>query len=174
MRLHHRLLIAAALAVGLLGAARAAETQVERGRYLATISGCSHCHTPGHFLGRPDMARRLGGSDVGFGIPELGVFVGPNLTPDKDTGIGRYSDAQLATMMRTGARPDGRILAPVMPWRDYAALTEADMKALISYLRSLPPVRNAVPGPFGPQEKPTVFVMKIVPPEAAPAGATAR
>jgi len=55
-----------------------------------------------------------------------------------------------------------------MPWRDYAALSEADIKAMIAYLRSLPPVKNMVAGPFGPHEKPTVFVMKIVPPEGTP------
>lgn len=146
----------------------AAQTQMERGRYLAGISGCSHCHTPGHFFGKPDMARYLSGSDVGFEIPQLGVFVGPNLTPDKDTGLGRYSDAEIVAMMRMGTRPDGRILAPSMPWRDYAKLTDADMQALVAYLRSLKAIRHQVSGPFGPQDKPTVFVMKIVPPESAP------
>ena len=58
--------------------------QVARGRYLVTIAGCSDCHTPGALLGSPDMKRYLGGSDVGFAIPGAGVFVGENLTPDKD------------------------------------------------------------------------------------------
>lgn len=145
-----------------------AQTQVERGRYLVTLAGCSHCHTPGNFFGRPDMARFLGGSDVGFGIPDLGVFVGPNLTPDAETGLGRYTDAQVTALFRTGTRPDGRILAPMMPWREYSTLTDTDMKAMIAYLRSLKPVKNLVAGPFGPQDKPTVFVMKVVPPEGAP------
>lgn len=164
-------LLGAALAVLGLNtiAPAAAQSPMERGRYLATISGCSHCHTPGHFFGKPDMARTLGGSDVGFGIPDLGVFVGPNLTPDKETGLARYTDAEVTTLLRTGARPDGRILAPIMPWREYGTLTDTDMKALIAYLRSLTPVKNLVPGPFGPQDKPTVFVMKIVPPEGASA-----
>ena len=61
-----------------LGAASAAgaDSQIDRGKYLVTTGGCSHCHTPGSFFGRPDMARYLGGSDVGFAIPGLGVFVG--------------------------------------------------------------------------------------------------
>ena len=161
--------IAAALA-GLFGITpAAAQTPIERGRYLVNLAGCGHCHTPGHFLGKADMSRALGGSDVGFGIPNLGVFVGSNLTPDKETGLGRYTDAEVMTLLRTGARPDGRVLAPAMPWREYSTLTDTDMKALIAYLRSLKPIRNAVPGPFGPQEKPTVFVMKVVPPEGAPA-----
>jgi hypothetical protein len=57
------------------------------------------------------------------------------------------------------------VLAPIMPWRALAALTPDDAKALVAYLRSLPPVKNKVPGPFGPSEKPTSFVMKVVPPE---------
>jgi len=60
------------------------------------------------------------------------------------------------------------MLAPVMPWRALAAMTDQDARALVAYLRSLKPVRNKVPGPFGPSEKPTTFVMKIVPPEGAP------
>lgn len=165
--MHHRFraaLTAGALLLSASSAAMAQGASVERGRYLATLGGCSHCHTPGHFLGKPDMARALGGSDVGFGIPNLGVFVGSNLTPDKETGLGGWTDAELATVLRTGVRPDGRILAPSMPWRDYAALSEADMSALVAYLRSLKPVANKVPGPFGPQEKPSVLVMTIVPP----------
>jgi hypothetical protein len=57
------------------------------------------------------------------------------------------------------------VLAPIMPWRALAALTPDDAKALVAYLRTLPPVKNKVPGPFGPSEKPTSFVMKVVAPE---------
>ena len=110
------------------------------------------------------MARYLGGSDVGFEIPDLGVFVGPNLTPDKETGLGAWSDEQIAAALTTGARPDGRILAPIMPWRAFANLTKSDVAAIVAYLRSLPPVQHKVAGPFGASEKPTVFVMKVVPP----------
>ena len=68
--------------------ASADDAQVARGRFLVTIAGCSDCHTPGALLGSPDMKRYLGGSDVGFAIPGAGVFVGENLTPDKETGLG--------------------------------------------------------------------------------------
>jgi mono/diheme cytochrome c family protein len=71
-----------------LGAGAHAETPVERGQYLVTIAGCNDCHTPGAMLGQPDDKRRLGGSDVGFGDPASGVWVGGNLTPDKATGLG--------------------------------------------------------------------------------------
>jgi hypothetical protein len=67
--------------------------------------------------------------------------------------------------LKKGQRPDGRELAPIMPWRALASLTDDDAKAIIAYLRSLPAVKNKVPGPFGPGEKPTSFVMKIVPPQ---------
>ena len=91
--------------------AHAADPQVERGKYLVAIGGCTDCHTPGHFFGHPDMARFLGGSDVGFGIPGHGVFVGPNLTPDKETGLGNWTAQQIVTAITTGERPDGRMLA---------------------------------------------------------------
>ncbi len=168
-----RLRFATAMTVGtlLLGAlshaAHAAEGQLARGKYLVSLGGCFDCHTRGYFFGKPDMAAYLGGSDVGFEIPGLGVFVGPNLTPDKETGLGNWSMGEIVTALRTGVRPDGRVLAPIMPWKSFANLTDADALAIAAYLQSLPPVKNAVPGPFGPTEKATVAVMKVVPPEAA-------
>jgi mono/diheme cytochrome c family protein len=140
--------------------ARAATMQTERGKYLVAIGGCADCHTPGYFLGHPDAARTLAGSDVGFATPG-GVFVGPNLTPDKATGLGDWTEKQIVTA--TGVRPDGRVLAPVMPWHDLAALTPPDAQAIAAYLKSLPPIRNKVAGPFGPGETPSVFVMSVQP-----------
>jgi len=157
--------LAAAAALGvMLAGARAADPQIERGKYLASFGGCMDCHTPGYFFGKPDMARHLGGSEVGFELPGLGVFHGPNLTPDKETGLGNWTNEQVVKALQEGVRPDGRILAPIMPWRALANLTKEDALAIVAYLKSLPPVRNKVPGPFGPTEKPTSFVMKIVPP----------
>jgi mono/diheme cytochrome c family protein len=145
-------------------AMQAADPQVERGKYLVEIGGCSDCHTPGYFLGHADMARYLGGSDVGFGIP-AGVFVPRNLTPDKKTGLGNWTSQQIVTAITTGKRPDGRMLAEIMPWRSLAALTNQDALAIAAFLKSLPPVKNEVPGPFGPSEQPTVFVMSVQPGE---------
>lgn len=145
----------------------AQNSQIKRGKYLVTLGGCNDCHTPGYFFGKPDLARFLGGSEVGFEIPGLGVFHGPNLTPDSDTGIGKWSTEEIVTAITKGKRPDGRELAPTMPWRAYANLTSEDSRAIAAFLKSLPLVKNKVPGPFGPNEKPTSFVMKIVPPEAA-------
>jgi mono/diheme cytochrome c family protein len=143
--------------------ALAADPQVERGKYLVQIGGCNDCHTPGYFLGHPDMTRFLGGSDVGFGIPGLGVFVGPNLTPDKETGLGNWTAQQIITAITTGERPDKRVLAPSMPWRELAVLTKSDALAIAAFLKSLPPVSHKVAGPFGPAEPPTVFVMSVQP-----------
>jgi mono/diheme cytochrome c family protein len=166
-----RLAGATAAAVAVLGlisaSSKAADPQIERGKYLVTFGGCNDCHTPGYFFGKPDMARFLGGSEVGFEMPGRGVFYGSNLTPDQETGLGKWSAEEIATAITKGQRPDGRELAPIMPWQALANLTREDVGAIVAFLKSLPPVKNKVPGPFGPTEKPTSFVMKIVPPEAA-------
>jgi mono/diheme cytochrome c family protein len=143
--------------------AAAAENDVARGKYMVSLMGCTDCHTPGHFLGKEDASRFLGGSEVGFAIPGLGVFYGPNLTSDKDTGLGNWTEAQIITALTTGKRPDGRMLAPSMPWRGFANLTKADAEAIAAYLKSLPPIKNKVPGPFGPTQTPTSFVMTVQP-----------
>jgi mono/diheme cytochrome c family protein len=153
--------VAAIIGAVLAGPGHAATPQVERGKYLVEITGCGDCHTPGHFLGKPDTTRPLAGSDVGFGIPNLGVFVGPNLTSDKETGLGKWTAEQIVTAVTAGVRPDGRVLAPSMPWRGFANLTKSDALAIAAYLQSLPPIANKVAGPFGPNETPTVFVLSV-------------
>ena len=156
-----------AAVVGLVSvtSASAQQSQVERGKYLVTLGICTDCHTPGYFFGKPDMARYLGGSEVGFEIPGLGVFHGPNLTPDSETGLGNWTIAQIVTAIQTGKRPDGRELAPIMPWRAFANLTKDDVTAIAVFLKSIPAVKNKVPGPFGANDKATEFVMKVVPGE---------
>ncbi len=165
-----RMLFSAAVALCMLSASddagHAQDAQIRRGQYLVTLGGCNDCHTPGYFFGKPDIARFLGGSEVGFEIPGLGVFHGPNLTPDHETGLGGWSTDQIVAAITKGRRPDGRELAPIMPWHAFANLTAQDVRAIAVYLKSLPPVKNKVPGPFGPDEQTTSFVMKIVPPPA--------
>ena len=100
------------------------------------FGGCIDCHTPGYFFGKPDMPGRCAGSEVGFEIPGLGVFYGPNLTPDKETGLGNWSKAQIVTALQKGTRPDGRVLAPIMPWTAFANLTKRDAEAIAAYLRA--------------------------------------
>jgi mono/diheme cytochrome c family protein len=152
-------------------AAMADDTQITRGKYLVTLAGCNDCHTPGYFLGNPDMSRFLGGSDVGFEIPGQGVFLGSNITPDKRTGIGSWTPEQIVKAIQGGERPDGRILAPIMPWHAFAKLTADDAKAIAAFLQSLNPVNNQVPGPFKPGEKVSTFLFRIVPPGESAAAA---
>lgn len=143
--------------------AQTAPTQekLRRGEYLASIMDCAGCHTPGIFLGKPDMQRRLAGSEVGFHIPGLGTFFPPNLTPDRETGLGSWSEADIVKAVRQGARPDGRVLAPAMPYQSYAKLTEADASALAAYLKSLKPVSHKVPAIVGPNEKATAPYLTV-------------
>lgn len=173
LRIFALLAIVASALTGTPDASQAQTDQIKRGQYLVTLGGCNDCHTPGYFFGKPDMTRPLSGSEVGFAIPGLGVFHGPNLTPDADTGLGAWSADEIVAAITRGQRPDGRILAPIMPWHAFANLTRQDAYAIVAFLKSLPPVKNKVPGPFGPNETPTSFVMKIVPPEAATTGASA-
>ena len=139
--------------------------QQQRGAYLARIMDCGGCHTPGALTGSPDEARAFAGSTIGFAIPELGVFYPPNLTSDRETGLGKWSEAEIIAAIRTGVRPDGRMLAPAMPWRAYAALHDEDARALAAYLKRLPPVSNAVPPMAGPTETPKAPYLAVVVPK---------
>ena len=138
--------------------------RVKRGEYLAAIMDCGGCHTPGVFLGKPDMARKFAGSEVGFKIPGLGTFFPPNLTPDRETGLGAWSEQDIIKAVRTGVRPDGRMLAPAMPYASYGKLNDADALALASYFKSLPPVRHAPPVLSGPTETPKGPFLTVVAP----------
>ena len=159
---------AALLAVAAMGVwsieAGAGDANLERGKYLVAVISCTDCHTNGSLVGKPDMAHFLGGSDIGFAIPGLGFFYGPNLTPDPDTGLGGWTREQIVMAITRGERPDGRILAPIMPWHSFAKLTPEDADAMAAYLQSLPPVKHKVPGPFGAAEKPTAPYMTVTMP----------
>ncbi|RJF89710.1 cytochrome c [Oleomonas cavernae] len=156
-------IIGAVIAAALTAPARA-DDQVERGEYLATIMDCGGCHTTGALLGKPDPERYLAGSTVGFQIPGLGIFYPPNLTPDRETGLGTWTAAQIVAAVRTGVRPDGRVLAPAMPYGHYGALSDADAQALAAYLKSLKPVHHAAPAMAGAADKPTAPYLAVVMP----------
>lgn len=142
--------------------AEAADPRLARGEYLVTIGGCHDCHTPGHFLGKPDFARGFG-SEVGFEVPGRRV---PRIEPDARTRDRAGQMERGRDRDGTAEGLDGRQLAPVMPWRAFASLaTPADAKAITAYLKSLKPIKSQVPGPFGPAQKRTGFVLKIVPPQ---------
>ena len=158
--------LAPLIAAAILGAAAPAlaEGAVQRGAYLAAIMDCAGCHTGGALVSQPDPGLHLAGSGVGFRIPDLGTFYPPNLTPDPETGLGAWSEADIVKAVRTGERPDGRELAPAMPWRAYAALSDDDALALAAYLKSLPPVSHRTPPPTGPgEEAPGPYFTVVVP-----------
>jgi len=156
--------VAAIATLAWAGPAVADDAQIARGRYLVSIAGCSDCHTPGGMLGSPDMKRYLGGSDVGFSIPGQGVFVGQNLTPDMETGLGKWTDDQIVTAIRKGKRPDGSELSGVMPYASFANLTDEDAFAIAAFLRSLPPVNNKVVS-YKSGENVPIAVSAVLPPE---------
>lgn len=160
-------LVLAALAVptALTAQTTASQEKLKRGEYLAGIMDCGGCHTPGIFLGKPDEQRRLAGSEVGFQIPGLGIFFPRNLTPDRETGLGSWSEAEIVKAVRQGIRPDGRVLAPAMPYKSYGRLTDADASALAAYLKSLKPVVNQVPAIIGPKEKASAPHLSVVMPQ---------
>ena len=126
-----------------------ADARVEHGRYMVAIMGCNDCHTPGTFYGAPDAERFLSGSELGW-VGPWGVVYAANLTPDAETGLGKWKPEEIAKAIRSGNRPDGRQLATAMPWRNYAALTVDDALAIALYLKTLKPVKHAVPKPVEP------------------------
>ncbi|WP_441236835.1 c-type cytochrome [Bradyrhizobium sp. 930_D9_N1_4] len=134
------------LALALLMSPASGETLVERGAYLVgSVMVCHNCHTPRGPQGL-DLSRALSGGSQVFDEPAFKVS-GSNITPDKETGIGRWSDAELKRFLVGGARPDGTKVAPIMPTAFYTVLTARDLDALTAYLRSVPPVRHDVLAP---------------------------
>ena len=133
----------AACAIALAAASARAETPVERGRYLVeTIAGCGNCHTPRGPGGVFDASKELAG---GFVIDEKPFrAVVSNITPDTETGIGNWTDAQIAKAIREGIRPDGSLIGPPMPFGLYRKISDSDLMAMVAYLRTVKPVRNKV------------------------------
>ena len=129
-----------AVSIFLIASTEANSQDLERGRYLASIMDCGGCHTRGIFLGQPNPDLYLAGSEVGFHLPGLGYVYPPNLTPDPATGLGDWSEGDIVRAIRMGVRPDGRPLAPIMPYHSYSALTDEDAYALASFLKSLKPI----------------------------------
>jgi mono/diheme cytochrome c family protein len=133
-------MLTAAVALALSGsAATADDARLARGEYLSRIMDCAGCHTRGAFLGKPDPDLVMAGSEVGFYLPGLGIFWPPNLTSDTATGLGDWTEAEIAAAVTKGVRPDGRMLSPAMPVHAYSALTDDDALALAAYIKTLPP-----------------------------------
>ncbi len=138
---------------------------VARGRQISYSSGCNDCHTPGGLYGAPDTTRMLSGSELGWEGP-WGVSFPRNLTPDMETGIGRWTEEQIVTAFRTGHRPDGSPLLPPMPWPAYAHMSDADAHALATFLKSLPAVRHKMPDVIKPGTRTDVARLVFPPPPA--------
>jgi mono/diheme cytochrome c family protein len=149
----------------------AAQTPVERGKYLVTGMGCGDCHTPLKMGARgpePDMARLYSGhpaeltappprlepgpwgiamtlTSTGFAGP-WGVSYAANLTSDDETGLGVWTEEMFLKAIREGKHLGaGREILPPMPWPAYRNLSDEDLKAIFAYLKSLPPIKNKVP-----------------------------
>ncbi|MES2360912.1 MAG: c-type cytochrome [Pseudomonadota bacterium] len=127
------------------GAALAQQSmQVERGKYLMeSVVACGNCHVARGDKGQPLFDKGLSGGML-FDEPPFKAYAA-NITPDPDTGIGKWTDAQLAKAIREGVRPDKSVIGPPMPIEFYRRLSDADLGAIIAYLRAQPAVRNAVP-----------------------------
>jgi hypothetical protein len=157
----------AVIAVLMIVTAKAADDDdIVRGKYLVDIATCGDCHTPRTFAGDPDPDRLLGGSDTAIEQPGQGAFVAGNITPDQETGIGRWSIDEIVTVLEFGERPDHTLLQPRIHSKGYAGFHKDDFTAIAKYLRSIPPVKNPVPGPFKPGDKVTTYLIRRLDPGA--------
>jgi mono/diheme cytochrome c family protein len=152
------------------------EDLIKRGEYLVQITGCNDCHSPkkmgangpeiipelmlsGYAVQTPLPKAEKKFFSSGFAVfaPDLTAAAGPwgisfagNLTPDSTTGIGGWTEEQFKNALTKGkfkGQEGGRMLLPPMPWINYIKMTDADVKAIFTYLKSIKPVMNAVPSP---------------------------
>jgi mono/diheme cytochrome c family protein len=134
---------AAALVLPSHHRAKAADSQLNRGRYLVHgIVACGNCHTPKGPDGQAIVDQELAGG-VEFNAPIFHA-VAPNITPDKETGIGNWTDDQIVSAIRNGKRPDGTTIGPPMPFAFYRDMSDTDIRAIVTYLRSVKPINNKV------------------------------
>jgi mono/diheme cytochrome c family protein len=129
-----------------------AQSPAERGGYLVnTIMACGSCHTPRDASGKAIAEKALSGNSLTFTTPVF-IATAPNITPDIETGIGSWSDAEIKRALVEGIRPDhghlaGVPLAAIMPANFYKALLPDDLDAIVAYLRTVKPLRSEVPDP---------------------------
>jgi mono/diheme cytochrome c family protein len=160
------------------GAAETTAEKIARGRYIVSTSACHDCHTPwvmGASGPEPDMTRALSGHPENEKLPPPPRAQGPwvmsaaatntawagpwgisytaNLTPDRETGLGKWTQRNFVETIRTGRHMGrGREVLPPMPIQVYRNLTDADLAAVFAYLQSIPAIRNRVPEPLPPAE----------------------
>jgi uncharacterized membrane protein YphA (DoxX/SURF4 family)/mono/diheme cytochrome c family protein len=117
-------------------------THVARGAYVVALAGCKICHTAVKD-GAADHARAFAGG-LEVKMPDGGVWRTPNITPDRVTGIGTWSDTEIITAMRRGIRRDGSKLVPIMPYPYFHRMSDSDARSVVMYLRSLRPITSVV------------------------------
>lgn len=133
--------IAAILMLLLCAAPASAQDRVARGKYLVeTIAGCGNCHTPQGPNG-PLPGKTLAGGNK-LVDDKAFTAIAANITQDKATGIGAWTDAQIALAIREGKRPDGSLIGPPMPFGLYRGISDDDLAAIVAYLRTVPAVSN--------------------------------
>jgi len=138
--------LACAFGAALMTSAYAQSDLVKRGDYLVnTIMTCANCHTPKGPTG--DIAEKAFSGGLSWDEPPFKVTAS-NITQDKETGIGSWTDAQIKTLLRTGKRPNGVQIAEVMPTAFYGIISDRDMNAIVAYLRTIKPISNKVPDPI--------------------------
>ncbi len=132
---------------------------IERGQYLVELLGCGVCHTDGALSGAPNPERLLAGSRTGIAyssplqVEFPGITFAPNITPDDETGIGRWSDQHIANAITAGLGRHAKRRIVSMPWPGYAKMSDEDTQAIVAYLRSIPPVRHRVPADVEPGQE---------------------
>ncbi len=149
MMMMRLLLLLAALCP--LTVANAQEARLERGRYLVeAVMACDGCHTPPG-PGGADMEQRFSGGPQVWNEPAY-LVRGSNISQDKDTGVGAWSEADWKRLMVEGKRPNGVRVAPQMPFPFYQVLTPGDLDAVVAYMRTAKPVNREIPAPVYKQE----------------------
>ncbi len=139
------------------------EVRLARGKYLVEgPAACFHCHTE-HDFSQPEYPIVEAKKGAGFVMPiaELNNIAARNITPDPETGLGNWTDDEIARAIREGVRRDGTALFPVMPYPSFKQMDDEDVASIVVYLRTLTPVRNTVPTrqlPF-----PLEYIVKTIP-----------
>lgn len=124
--------------------------EIEQGKHLVTIAACAFCHTPVGMLGQSQKLAMTGGFKVED--PVCGTVHSKNLTPDPDTGLGSWTDEEVGRAIRHGVAKGNRVLCPtIMPWQAYSQFTDVEVKAIVAYLRAIPPVRREIPATTAPK-----------------------
>ena len=136
------------VAVMTLGANANAQTAVQRGDYLVNgILTCGNCHTPRGPGGVLDMTKELSGGPQTWDTPQYRVK-GSNISQDRESGIGAWTEDQIKQAVQNGVRPNGTPLSPQMPFGYYKIFTPSDLSAVVAYLKSVKPTRNEVEPPI--------------------------